>query len=409
MQKMKPLHPEQHRSDLRILIILSALMSFASVSTDLYLPAMPAISQEFHSGSGGVQFTLSGFLIGFSLGQFIWGPVGDRYGRRLPVALGLMLFVFGSAGCAQASSIIEMIIWRVIQAAGACAGPVLARAMVRDLYSRERSAQMLSTLFMFMAVAPLSGPFLGGQILIHSNWHMIFWVMAGMGMMALAGLSLLPETLKPSARATSPLSHALAGYLRLVKDKRVMGYGLAGACYYAGFYAFIAGTPDAYINYYHVLPQFYGLLFGVNVVGIISANFINKRLVSRVGSERLFHYGTAVAALSGIGFAIDSRFGWGGITGLILPFFIYASMNGFIVANSVAGALAETTTNAGAVSSLIGAMHYGSGIFSAAILGWWSDHTPWPMGATLGMVALAGWLIALRLKQHLSPVIRIAE
>lgn len=388
------------RRDLRLLIILSALMSFASVSTDLYLPAMPVMGKDLHAASGGVEFTLSGFLIGFSLGQLIWGPAGDRYGRRIPVALGLVLFLIGSMGCALSTTITQMVSWRVIQAVGACAGPVLARAMVRDLYSRERAAQMLSTLILFMAVAPLSGPILGGQIMAWSNWHMIFWFMVLLGVVAIVGLAFLPETLNPESRATTPLSWALKDYVKILKDKRVMGYGLAGACYYAGFYAFIAGTPSAYIDYYHVSPQMYGLLFSVNIIGVMGANFLNSRTVKRIGSDRLFHLGSTIAALAGVMFALDSHSGWGGISGLILPFLVYAAMNGLIVANSVAGALAEATTNAGGISSLIGAMHYGSGIFSAAVLGWWKDGSPWPMGAVLGAVAISGCVISWGLKRH---------
>lgn len=148
----------------RVLAILSILMAFASISTDLYLPALPAMGAALHAGAGTVELTISGYLTGFSLGQLVWGPVGDRYGRRLPVAIGLVLFVIGSAGCAVSTSVEMMIGWRVLQAVGACASVVLARAMVRDLHAGHRAAQMMSTLMTVMAIAPLLGPSLGGQI-----------------------------------------------------------------------------------------------------------------------------------------------------------------------------------------------------------------------------------------------------
>lgn len=161
-------------SGLRILVVLSALMAFASISTDLYLPAMPALTTAFHTDPADVQLTLSAFLVGFSLGQLVWGPIGDRYGRRFPITIGLVLFMVGSAGCALSDTAWQMMGWRVVQAVGACVGPVLARAMVRDLYARERSAQMLSTLMTVMAIAPLVGPILGGQILAIGSWQAIF-------------------------------------------------------------------------------------------------------------------------------------------------------------------------------------------------------------------------------------------
>lgn len=157
----------------RVLGILSALMGFPSISTDLYLPAMPSMGAALGASPGAMAWTVSGYLIGFSLGQLVWGPIGDRYGRRVPVALGLVLFVLGSAGCAMAGSVGALIGWRVLQALGACASVVLARAMVRDLYHGDRAAQMMSTLMTVMAIAPLFGPLLGGEIMALSGWREI--------------------------------------------------------------------------------------------------------------------------------------------------------------------------------------------------------------------------------------------
>ncbi len=382
---------------LRILLILSALMAFASISTDMYLPALPALGATFHTEAGRVQMTLSGFLVGFSLGQLLWGPISDRYGRRMPIALGVVLFVIGSAGCALSGTIWQMMAWRVVQAVGACAGPVLARAMVRDLYARERSAQMLSTLMLVMGIAPLLGPILGGQVLLMWSWRGIFWVLVGMGVLALAALLALPETLPPQRRSSQRLGKALVGYVVLVRHPRLLGYAIAGGCYYGGIYAYLAGTPFAYIDYYHVPPQAYGLLFGVNIAGMMAINLVNSRLVMRLGTERLFRVGTVVAALAAVALAVDARFGWGGLAGLVVPLFCYVSMLGFIVANSVAGALTAFPHKAGAASALVGAMQYGSGIFTAALVGWFADGTPWAMGWIIGLCGVGTLLSGMLL------------
>ncbi|WP_245279255.1 MFS transporter [Xanthobacter sp. 91] len=142
----------------RVLAVLSGLMGFASISTDLYLPAMPEMGRALGTSAGTIEFTVSGYLIGFALGQLFWGPVSDRYGRRLPVAVGLVLFVIGSAGCALSYDAGTMIFWRMVQAIGASAGVVLSRAMVRDLYEGPRAAQMMSSLMTVMAIAPLRAP-----------------------------------------------------------------------------------------------------------------------------------------------------------------------------------------------------------------------------------------------------------
>ncbi|MGO4837121.1 MFS transporter, partial [Rhizobiaceae sp. 2RAB30] len=161
----------------RLLATLSALMGFASISTDLYLPAMPAMGASLGADPGQIEFTISGFLVGFSLGQLFWGAISDKYGRRVPIALGMILFIIGSAGCAMSQSIDAVITWRVVQALGACAGVVLSRAMVRDLYEGPRAAQMLSGLMAVMAIAPILGPIVGGQIAALAGWRAIFWAL----------------------------------------------------------------------------------------------------------------------------------------------------------------------------------------------------------------------------------------
>jgi DHA1 family bicyclomycin/chloramphenicol resistance-like MFS transporter len=382
---------------LRFLVVLSALMAFGSIATDMYLPALPMLGTALRADPGQIEMTLSGYLIGFSLGQLLWGPVGDRYGRRGPIAVGLALFVVGSVGCALSGTAMQMVGWRVMQAVGACAGPVLARAMVRDLYARERSAQVLSTLMLVMGIGPLLAPLLGGQILAVWSWQGIFWILVGCGLLALVGLSTLPETLPRARRNTQPLGEALLGYVALARSPRLLGYALPGAFFYGGLFAHIAGTPFAYIDYHHVPPQAYGLLFGVNVAGMMAANLLNARLVARLGADRLLRLGTGGAAFAGVVLALDARFGWGGLAGLVAPLFLYVSMLGFIVANSVAGALATFPHRAGAASALVGAMHYGAGMLSTAMVGWFADGTPWTMGWIVGTGGIGSFLTAVLL------------
>jgi DHA1 family bicyclomycin/chloramphenicol resistance-like MFS transporter len=346
---------------------------------------MPAIGKALGASTGLMEFTISGYLIGFSLGQLLWGPISDRYGRRLPVALGLVLFVIGSAGCALSYTGGAMIGWRVVQALGACASVVLARAMVRDLYAGHRAAQMMSTLLTVMAIAPLLGPIVGAQILQLGSWRAIFWTLVGVGIATLLALFTLPETLPPGQRNHEPLTRALANYLQLLRHRRVMGYAGTGGFFYGGRFAYLAATPFAYINFYHVPPRFYGLLFGTGIVGIMAANLLNARLVMRLGSDALLRAGTAGAAFAGLVLVLDARTGWAGLAGLAVPLFFFLAATGFIVANSIAGALADFPGRAGSVSALVGAVHYGSGIVGSALVGLCADGTPWPLGWVVGL------------------------
>jgi MFS transporter, DHA1 family, multidrug resistance protein len=373
------------------------LMAFASISTDLYLPALPAMTQSLHSDAGTMELTISGYLVGFSLGQLLWGPIGDRHGRRAPVAIGLVLFVIGSAGCALSHTPAAMIGWRAVQAVGACASVVLARAMVRDLYTGHRAAQMMSTLMTVMAVAPLVGPSVGGMILNFTSWRAIFWTLVGVGVATLAALGALPETLPHARRNHEPLGRALGNYGRLLRIRRLLGYAGAGGFFYGAMYAYIAGTPFAYITYHHLSPQVYGLLFAAAIVGIMVTNLLNARFVSFFGSDRLMRAGTVGAATAGLLLALDARMDWGGLMGLFIPLFLFVSATGFIVANSIAGALGCAPERAGAVSALIGAIQYGTGIAGSGLVGIFADGTPWPMGCVIALMGLASAVCALAL------------
>lgn len=379
--------------------ILSLLMGFASISTDLYLPAMPAMGRSLDASPGSVEWTISGYLVGFSLGQLFWGPLSDRYGRRLPVAIGIVLFVIGSAGCALAGTTSAIITWRIVQAIGASAGVVLSRAMVRDLYQGYRAAQMLSTLITVMAVAPLVGPLIGGQILLLAGWRPIFWALVGIGTATLFALMSLPETLPGDRRSREGTVAALVSYGELLRNRRLLGYAGAGGFFYGGMFAYVAGTPFAYITYHHLPAQLYGLLFAAGMVGIMAANMINSRMVRRLGSDRLMIRGTMLAAGSGLVVALAALTDWGGLWGLAAPLFVFASATGFIVANSIAGALSDFPDRAGAVSALVGALQYGSGIIGSGLVGAFADGTPWSMG---WVIALAG-LGSLACTMLLSP------
>jgi DHA1 family bicyclomycin/chloramphenicol resistance-like MFS transporter len=375
---------------LRFLLVLGSLMSLGSLSTDMYLPSLPALATAFHVDIGAVQLTLTTFLVGFCLGQLIWGPLGDRYGRRGMAAIGLAIFVLGSAGCAQSNSVGAMIAWRAFQAFGAAAGPVLARAMVRDLYARDEAARMLSVLILVMSAAPLLGPVLGGQVLLFWSWKGIFWVQGVLGLASLLGLAAIRETLLPENRASLRLLPMLVSYGQLLGQRRLLGYALSGASFYGAAYAYLAGTPHAYIQFYHVSPQLYGALFGLNIIGMMGLNAINTRFVTRIGLDRMLRLGTLVMAVFGIVIAVAGRTGLFGLAGLVVPAFFIVSMNGAVVANSVAGALSAYPRKAGAASAVVGALQFGAGVLTTAMTGWFADGTPFTYAWVMGVTTIGG-------------------
>jgi DHA1 family bicyclomycin/chloramphenicol resistance-like MFS transporter len=341
-----------------------------------------------------MEWTISAYLIGFSLGQLVWGPIGDKYGRRGPVAIGLVVFSIGSAGCALSTSAGQIVFWRIVQALGACAAVVISRAMVRDLYQGETAARMMSMLMTVMAVAPLVGPLVGSQILAFASWRAIFWTLAAVGVATLAALATLPETLPSERRNKEPLSTAFRDYAQLLGQKRILGFAATGAFLYAGIFAYIAGAPFAYIDYYGVPPALFGLLFGLAIFAIMAANLLNIRLIPRYGSARIMRVGALAAAASGMVLAFDARSGAGGLAGLVAPLLVFNGSIGLIVANSIAGALAGFPERAGAVSALVGALQYGAGILGSFLVGALADGTPWPMSLVIALSGLGSAICA---------------
>jgi DHA1 family bicyclomycin/chloramphenicol resistance-like MFS transporter len=379
------------------MLVLGGMMGLGSLSTDMYLPAFPTLGTAFGVSVATVQLTLTTFLAGFCVGQLVWGPIADRYGRRIPAAVGLVLFALGSVGCALSGSVGQMIAWRLFQALGASAGPVLARAMVRDLYAKDQAARMLSLLILVMAIAPLLGPIMGGLVLLHWNWSGIFWIQAALGVGGVIGLATIRETLRPEFRSRFSLSNMLVSYGELVTQRRLLGYGLTSGCYYGAAYAYLAATPYVYIELFHVSPQLYGWLFGLNILGMMAMNALNSRVVMSVGSDRVLRLGTITLAVAGLVLAVDARTAFGGLAGLVAPIFVVISMSGAVVANSVAGALSAFPRKAGAASAVIGALQFSMGILTTAMTGWLADGTAFTYAWIIGVTGVCGLLANLYL------------
>ncbi len=371
-------------SSVVVIAILSALMAMTSLSVDIYLPAMPTMQ---HDLQGNIELTISGFLIGFSVAQIFWGPVSDKYGRKRPLYIGLALFIVGSVGCALSQTMFEMIVWRVIQAFGACTGPMLSRAMIRDMYGQTKAAEMLSTLMVVMAIAPIAGPLIGGKILVLSSWHSIFWLLAIIGILLLFSIFTLPETLTDERKNKGSLKLAFAKYRLLLKNRQFMVYTLCVTFFYVGAYAFIAGSPLVYIQYFGVKPENYGYLFGVNMVGIASLSMLNRKLVRKYSLDLLLKVATSIAMMASLLLVTLVKLEIGGILGIVIPMFVVFSTNGIIAACTNAAALDKVPKMAGSGAALLGSLQYGSGVISSMLLAVFASQNgnPWTMS----------WIIAL--------------
>jgi len=400
LYKVEAISLKQGTSGIVIIAILSALMAMTSLSVDIYLPAMPTMQ---HDLKGNIELTISGFLIGFSVAQIFWGPISDKYGRKRPLYIGLALFIVGSVGCALSQTMFEMIVWRVIQAFGACTGPMLSRAMIRDMYGQTKAAEMLSTLMVVMAIAPIAGPLIGGKILVLSSWHSIFWLLAIIGILLLFSISTLPETLTDERKNKGSLKLAFAKYRLLLKNRQFMVYTLCVTFFYVGAYAFIAGSPLVYIQYFGVKPENYGYLFGVNMVGIASLSMLNRKLVRKYSLDFLLKSATAIASIAALALLVFVKLEWFGILGIMIPAFIIFSTNGIIAACTNAAALDKIPKMAGSGAALLGSLQYGSGVISSILLAVFAskDGNPFTMAWIITLfISLSALVIFIGVKKE---------
>jgi len=378
----------------RLVLILGALTAFASLSIDMYLPSFPTLEEDLQATSSAVQFSLAAFFVGMALGQALYGPLADRFGRKRPLYAGISLYVLASVGCALAPNIETLIGLRFVQAVGGCAGIVIARAMVRDLFDREASAKVFSLLTLVLGVAPILAPLLGGYVLKFFGWRAIFGILVVFGLACLIAAAVgLRETLPESARHnhTSPIRGALRIYGQLLTDRRFNGYAFAGGIAQAGMFAYISGSPFVFIKLYGVPEQTYGWFFGLNAFGLIAASQVNHRLLTGWKSDAILSRILLIVAGFGIWLLTMAFTGWGGLWGLLLPLFGFVASLGFSFPNAIAGAMAHQAHRAGSASALLGTIQFGAATIAGAMVGAFHAHSAVPMAAVMavcGMMAL---------------------
>ena len=352
------------------LLLLGALTAFAPMSIDMYLPSLPAIAAAFATDSAAAQYTLASFFIGLALGQAVYGPLADRYGRKPPLYAGLALYIVASIGCALAPDIATLTVLRFVQAIGGCAGVVIARAVVRDRFDARTSAKIYSLLMLVMGLAPILAPIMGGWILALASWRAIFGVLALFGFATLLlSWRHLPETRPANAIGDGGVGAALRVYGDLLRDRNFIGYALSGGFALGGMFAYITGSPHVFIELYNVPAQYYGWLFGLNALGLIASSQYNRRLLTHHTADAILRRANRVTVLLGLVLLAVAASGWGGLPILLIPLFGYIASLGFTGPNAMACALAHQGTRAGSASALIGSLQFGVATVSSMLVG----------------------------------------
>ena len=381
------------RTGALITFMLGALSAVPPLSMDMYLPALPDVTRTLHSSATSGQLTLTACLTGMALGQLVVGPMSDRWGRRKPLLIGLLVYVLASVSCAIAPDAGLLIGCRLLQGLAGAAGIVIARAVVRDLYDGLEMARFFSTLLLVSSLAPVVAPILGGQVLRFTAWRGVFLVLAVIGV-ALTALvwRRLPETLPPERRRGGGVLGALFIMRGLLADRIFAGYVMVNGFAYGALFSYIAASPFVIQGIYGASPQTFSLLYGLNSLGMMIVGRINgKLLVGRVRLDRALGVGLSVIAVAGTVLLLVAQgvFGDAGTVPVACCLFVMISALGLVLPNTNALALMRTPHAAGSASALVGTSCFAMGAVATLLVGIAGKGTAVPMAAVQTGSALA--------------------
>ncbi|MFL1528615.1 multidrug effflux MFS transporter [Pseudomonas sp. O230] len=379
----------------RTILILGALSAFGPLAIDFYLPAFPAMALAFGTDEQHVQLTLAAYFLGLSIGQLMYGPVADRFGRRIPLLAGVGLFTVASLACAYAPNLEWLLGARFVQALGGCAGMVISRAIVSDKCDAVGSAKVFSQLMLVMGLAPILAPMLGGLLVNTTGWQSIFLVLTGFSALAALAVALGLSESMPADVPRQPLSGALRQYGRLLSDPVYLGHALTGGIAIAGMFAYIAGSPFVFIKLYGVPAEHFGWLFGTNAAGFILVAQVNARLLAKRGPAFLLARTVWIYLAAGLALLAVSSLHTEQLWPLLIPLFICIASLGCILPNASACAMNGQGARAGSASAMLGCLQFSVAAGAASLVGILYDGSAMPMAMVISLCGILVVSIAM--------------
>lgn len=351
-------------------LVLAALCATGPLGIDMYLPSIPDMAVSLGATEGAVQISLMTFFLGLMIGQLLYGPLSDKFGRKPLITFGLAVFVVGSMGCALAATVAQLQWLRFLQGLGGSIGMVIAFAIVKDAFSGHALGKMMSLVLAVLGLSPVLAPLIGNALQGMGSWRTIFWALAAYGVLVvLAAAILLPETRKHEHRQHFRLSRTLHNYLHILTDRNFVPFAAALCIAQAGFFAYIAGSASVFISEYALSPVQFSLLFGMNALGLVAASILNPRLHHRVGPLRAYRLVNTTYFIVLALLMLYLASGHSSLVVLCAGLFVTVSLLGFLMPTGSQLALMQQHQHAGTASALLGSMQFGAGAIVTGISG----------------------------------------
>lgn len=377
-----------------IIIILGLLSAIGPFSIDMYLPGFPSIAADLNTTVNKVSYSLASFFLGVCIGQMLCGPLLDRYGRKKPLIISLVIYIIASIGCAISPSVEILIVCRFFQAIGGSVGMVAPRAIIRDVFPLNESAKIFSYMILILGVSPIIAPTAGSYIMAHFGWPILFYVLAIITLIILLLLiAKLPETKKSDPHYSLKPSVITANFIEVLKVPQFYIYALVGGISSAGLFAYLAGSPYIFMELYGASEQEYGYIFAIIAAGLILCSQLNNKLLKKFNSEQISMGTQILQSIIGITLFICAYFHVLNMYSTIVLMAIFLSCQGFIFPNSSALSMAPFSKNAGSASALMGALQMGIGALTAAIVGFLKPESDIPLTAVMAICATLGLLV----------------
>ena len=392
-----------HRADLLIILILGALSTISPFSIDMYLPAFPEIAHDLGTTPAQISLSVSGYFVGLALGQLLYGPLLDRFGRKNPLYAGLSLFVVASLGCLTARSPGLFVAFRLLQALGGCVAQVGAVAMVRDYFPVKESAKILSLLMLVLSVSPLFAPSVGGLVATTAGWPWIFVILAGFALVVMLLVAfLLPEGHKPDADVSLHPRAVASGFLQIGAHPQFQTYAIAGAFSFAGLFVYVTGSPIIFIGTFGLDAGAFGLVFAALACGFIGGSQLNIWLSRRYDGRHIFRVALVCQNAVIIATLLGTIAGWYGLSANIGLLLAYLAFCGAAYPNAAAIAIAPFTRNVGSASALLGLLQMGIGALASTGVGLLKSSSSLPIFAVMTVTAAIGLAIVLANRARVS-------
>lgn len=394
------------REQNKIILLLGGLAALGPFAIDMYLPGFPAIAKDLNTDIARVGLSLTSYFIGISVGQLIYGPLVDRFGRKKPLVIGLIIFVLAAIGCAFASTVEWLIALRLLLALGGCVGMVASRAVVRDVFPVEDIPRVFSMLVLVMGIAPIVAPTIGGFVTATFGWRYIFYVLAGIGAITLFAVGTF---LKESRGADPTLSlkpdKVLGEFMGVLKSRVFLTYALAASTAQAGLFAYIAGSPFVFMEIFDLSETQYGWAFGLNAFGFISGSQLNRLALRRSTTAQVTLVAGAFQFVAGALLILGTLSGFLFTGAALLLIFTYMFSLGFLSPNATALALGPFARNAGSASALMGSFQMAIGALASILVSVLHNGTAIPMMAVMGGATIISLSLLLGFKRYTSKTI----